>query len=864
MKIIRSAAVFLTVMLIALGAASTASADIPSKQGPVVDEADIFTDEETTRLEQAIGQAPFQLYVLTVPSLEGTPIEDYGIDVFHSWNLRGDDVLLIIAVEEREVQIYFDANSPVETALLQHFSGNDPYAAFLNVHFIPFAAEGRFADGVESVIRELSELKNRLTSPAPRPQAPASPGTNGKTSDTGANEDDSAAGKEEHSPKGTNNVEVPAFVKVLFRIVLLGLILCAILIWPLKMLNRHRKWRKELAAARDRHQSILVRLHSLEQELNPLLSLSKGQSRQYLEKWKEPFYQLLQDAASASEPLRNIKVPFFVRSETQDTIMKWSRQIADFVEQADNIEAAVKEYRETETKTRTKAEQIQTMLRETRKTIEQVQGDYRFSLTALLSSCTSLEQRLQEAIEPLDWDPMTARDRMGGLSQLAEQLVRDAATARSDAQVLTGMPEQLASARQRIDRVVQEEQLLLVEIQPYAVFDRAPSIMNQWAHALDDGRVADASACREQLTGELENALNMVQSTVEAKRSNGPLADEVEKRVSAFDDRTLSLLQDRLTLLQQQYVEDEWFGLPEQLSRIRRMRTEIRERMPEIRGWSDPGVQKYLEANRILLDWRERLDQLETDAERLRTLPETLDADFRQALRSLEETRRLYRKCEKRLGELPPLGWLLELSAEAETALQAAERVASLSKRAVRVLVGAVKRATERIHELDRESNAILQAKRQAENTIAKAERSFASALRSYGAYISRRYYDAEYAAVMARAREAMAMAQYDEVGGVLASVQQLVDQMRREYNRNRRDEMERRNNSGSGGWFGGGGSGGGRPSGGGSAWGGGPRGGGSSWGGGARGGGSSWGGGPRGGGSSWGGGSPRGGKSKW
>ncbi|MBO9375350.1 TPM domain-containing protein [Sphingomonas histidinilytica] len=86
---------------------------LPVLTGRVTDEARLLPpavardiDQRLARLEAATGH---QFVVLTVPSLRGQRIEDFGIRVGRSWGIgrKGidDGVLLIVAPNERKVRI---------------------------------------------------------------------------------------------------------------------------------------------------------------------------------------------------------------------------------------------------------------------------------------------------------------------------------------------------------------------------------------------------------------------------------------------------------------------------------------------------------------------------------------------------------------------------------------------------------------------------------------------------------------------------------------------------------------------------------------------------------------------------------------
>lgn len=110
----RWAAAALAVALAVLAAATaTAAPTFPALTGRVVDDAAILSPqvetELTGKLEALERQTGRQLVVVTLPSLQGYEIEDFGYQLGRAWGVGGkadnDGVLFIVAPKERKVGI---------------------------------------------------------------------------------------------------------------------------------------------------------------------------------------------------------------------------------------------------------------------------------------------------------------------------------------------------------------------------------------------------------------------------------------------------------------------------------------------------------------------------------------------------------------------------------------------------------------------------------------------------------------------------------------------------------------------------------------------------------------------------------------
>src|SRR2546423_1610627 len=92
---------------------SAAALDFPSLSGRVVDDANILDQTTRAALTQKLAdletKTTDQLVVVTLRSLQGTSIEDFGVELGRVWQIgqkdKNNGVLLIVAPNERKVRI---------------------------------------------------------------------------------------------------------------------------------------------------------------------------------------------------------------------------------------------------------------------------------------------------------------------------------------------------------------------------------------------------------------------------------------------------------------------------------------------------------------------------------------------------------------------------------------------------------------------------------------------------------------------------------------------------------------------------------------------------------------------------------------
>ena len=172
----RLAAILLTLIVFS-ATAFAQSLTFPALTGRVVDEAGLLDAAARAQLEQTLveleAKTTDQLVVVTLKSLQGTSIEDYGYQLGRHWQIgqkdKNNGVLLIVAPNERKVRIedgyglegtLTDAISSfiVQNSILPRFKAGD------------FA--GGIRRGVEDIVQVLSgdaeEYRERANTSAER------------------------------------------------------------------------------------------------------------------------------------------------------------------------------------------------------------------------------------------------------------------------------------------------------------------------------------------------------------------------------------------------------------------------------------------------------------------------------------------------------------------------------------------------------------------------------------------------------------------------------------------------------------------------------------------------------------------------
>ena len=151
------AAAFVVVGLACLPAA--AAPNFPALTGRVVDDANLLSSGDeaamTAELKALEDKSSDQLVVVTLPSLQGYPIEDFGYQLGRHWGIGtaklNNGVLLIVAPNERKVRIEVGYGlEPILTDALTKI--------IIENAILPRFRAGDFAGGIKDGVRDITSV----------------------------------------------------------------------------------------------------------------------------------------------------------------------------------------------------------------------------------------------------------------------------------------------------------------------------------------------------------------------------------------------------------------------------------------------------------------------------------------------------------------------------------------------------------------------------------------------------------------------------------------------------------------------------------------------------------------------------------
>jgi uncharacterized protein len=153
--------------LLAIAVVQAADPEFPPLTGRVNDRAGLLSERDEQELEAALArfeaETTNQIVVVTVESLQGLPIEDYGYQLGRHWGIgqagKDNGALLIVAPEEREVRI--EVGYGLEGELTDAQS-----RTIIETGILPRFRQGDFAAGIKAGVAAMIETLGGSYDPA--------------------------------------------------------------------------------------------------------------------------------------------------------------------------------------------------------------------------------------------------------------------------------------------------------------------------------------------------------------------------------------------------------------------------------------------------------------------------------------------------------------------------------------------------------------------------------------------------------------------------------------------------------------------------------------------------------------------------
>ena len=138
---------------------AAAEPQFPELTGRIVDQSALLTPDDRQAIEAELKaleeKSTDQIVVVTVPSLQGYPIEDFSYQLGRKWGIgqagKNNGILLVVAPAERKVRI--EVGRGLEPIMTDVLSG-----LIINNAILPAFRRGDFSGGIRAGVRDIKDV----------------------------------------------------------------------------------------------------------------------------------------------------------------------------------------------------------------------------------------------------------------------------------------------------------------------------------------------------------------------------------------------------------------------------------------------------------------------------------------------------------------------------------------------------------------------------------------------------------------------------------------------------------------------------------------------------------------------------------
>lgn len=620
--------------------ASTVAADqIPEKQGHVLDLAGMMTDAGLAKVEQAAGSGPFPFYVLTVERLDGADVSKYATEVYRAWGLQTGDVLLLIAQEERWVEMNFDHDGLNERiqALSDDLNGDGASGSkideFVSTHFVPHAAEGDFAAACIALIQAVNEFSGvseghrGSQSAIPKPDPGHSPVQPSDRSETGG------------IPSNRTPLSDNGGSGIAWFIALAVLIGGALSVWIIRGAVLHRR----VAQLRTQIPELMVGVTRAAEQLQPYVGLAQGRTGKVVEETGDQLSQLLIRLNERQAELAKDRSFVLDFRKLKRTRTQYEQVLAEARDQLNVLQTEIERIVEAEKHAKRSIEQSSQHLDELREEFRRTVHNTSLPLTQLEEELLRIGEQLEQAGQ-LEWfDPIEA---LQVTERANERLMAVHESVRAVPDYVSRynrFSDKVASARDQIRQIVESHRLKLTGIDPYAQLEAALKTNAKMFEFLQLGAMDDMRRTSAEADHLVQAAVQMTERQAKLKDQNKRDIDESERRLLEYRTRRRPMQEQELGRVRQTYAEVHWIELLHEFDRLESFIQEAESSLPNIRRWSSDDIQLFERAREQLDTVLQLLHEADEALNRMNHTVRVLDTrleSLREAVNAAWETSR--------------------------------------------------------------------------------------------------------------------------------------------------------------------------------------------------------------------------------
>lgn len=623
------AVIILSIFITAFMSIVVVGATVPERNGNIQDNAKLFPDEKIKEINLAANQqynSMISFNILTIKSLDGENSEDFAKEVYNSWNLDENEVLIVLSKEERRIEVNF--KNPTFLANINKLpsdydndgiNNDSKLEEMINKHFIPYAKNDDYSSGVISFMISFHQL-NTIDNSSPNGSQSGAP----HTSPTEITKNQDLVSRD--------SVERIIRISIL---IIVGFVVGVILI---QIFSKRKSKKSRLLNLQNVNQELLSNIKQAQEDAKSLSNTFKGSTKIDLYIVAKNLNSLSSKASYILSELDKMQIPFLRLKGFDSTFSEKSKELSEIEPSLAIIKKQVKELKNLEQKILSSNDKLVMILKKIQDEMSKIpkNTDLQRSWSEIQREFETLQNFRIYDLETIDADFKIINSKVEILKAKIDRLPELY-------QELNNGPQRISNFKNQVHRLLTDNNIKLTEFNPYNNIIEAERVLQLLERSLSEGHFENANKYSEDITRNLRTAVDQVQERISLKKHVENEIQYIEKHnlsISISDDHFNEIY----SVLQNLLVDKYWIGLPDKFKEYGLEHQELMIKVQLIKELSSYDVQKYTEANGMLKAITEQISVLESNIENINN-----SVDFFR--NKIQTTQELFKTSSIRLRE---------------------------------------------------------------------------------------------------------------------------------------------------------------------------------------------------------------------
>ncbi|URN94471.1 MAG: hypothetical protein NAG76_22060 [Candidatus Pristimantibacillus lignocellulolyticus] len=411
------------------------------------------------------------------------------------------------------------------------------------------------------------------------------------------------------------------------------IIVVAIVIIFMVQSRKRRRYNEDVDNLTDELETVLGKVHELEDGLTTALKFSQGHSKAIIEASENELYTLLQRATTYPEQLRSLKpIPRWISSKHVVHLKELMYQVKQQLQLANRLEDVFHSYN-NEISIATKVLQdYQLSFNQAKQNFETMNKNNEMTLIKLSEKQLDIQKMIDQCAALLAFNPVEAKVQLDQYGSQITTWCSDINEYTSLVSEVSKLPNKINETKLKIDELVHQERLKLDEISPYKFFDSMNGQLASMKKALNIGDMIIVRDGIQRINNWLTTSLAEVKQSIDARNRNQQVLNQFKLAMIQYEKDHHTEITKQINALQLQFHEIHWRNAAEQLTELQRNVEMLKEQMDKAENYNSFEVQRYLESDNILQEANSLLQAIQDSSAQLLHIHERSEQRVREYL----------------------------------------------------------------------------------------------------------------------------------------------------------------------------------------------------------------------------------------